>query len=320
MKLNLICLLFLSQFIFAQNHLEPAKNYFDLYDYQYEYYGKVKSLLLNGLDDSPRIRLLVFPSFSKEYIFQIEKDENSTEYYNIIVKEPSEGSIWGMTEGNPDLKIEVKTYTSKLKKEDYTLLYQLIYPAIIKTKFRTDNSSGLDGTTYLLSLWDSGIKSSKTWSPRNPNLKELIFILETVADKARKNKKISFSQDFKQTISILTQKLNKKLTHQEIEFLLNFNQRILQIKEEYKSIIISSDLDDFHEQLDWIHNEIQTLVTENGIYYSQIDELLNQEARYLFKDLDTEEELNEVELEKYRERIKNDNPILKLKEIYKSEL
>ena len=320
MKLNLICLLFLSQFIFAQNHLEPAKNYFDLYDYQYEYYGKVKSLLLNGLDDSPRIRLLVFPSFSKEYIFQIEKDENSTEYYNIIVKEPSEGSIWGMTEGNPDLKIEVKTYTSKLKKEDYTLLYQLIYPAIIKTKFRTDNSSGLDGTTYLLSLWDSGIKSSKTWSPRNPNLKELIFILETVADKARKNKKISFSQDFKQTISILTQKLNKKLTHQEIEFLLNFNQRILQIKEEYKSIIISSDLDDFHEQLDWIHNEIQTLVTENGIYYSQIDELLNQEARYLFNDLDTEEELNEVELEKYRERIKNDNPILKLKEIYKSEL
>lgn len=81
MKLNLICILFLSQFIFGQNHLEPAKNYFDLYDYQYEYYGKVKSLLLNGLDDRPKIRLLVFPSFSKEYIFQIENDENSTEYY-----------------------------------------------------------------------------------------------------------------------------------------------------------------------------------------------------------------------------------------------
>ncbi|MGB6083158.1 hypothetical protein [Moheibacter sp.] len=320
MKLNLICILFLSQFIFGQNHLEPAKNYFDLYDYQYEYYGKVKSLLLNGLDDRPKIRLLVFPSFSKEYIFQIENDENSTEYYNIIVKEPTEGSIWGITEGNPDFNINVTTYTSKLKKEDYTLLYQLIYPAIIKTKFRTDNSSGLDGTTYLLSIWDSGIKSSKTWSPRNPNLKELIFILETVADKARKNKEISFSKDFKQTITILTQKLNKKLTHQEIEFLLNFNKRILQIKEDYRSIIISSDLENFYEQLDRIHDEIQTLVIENGIYYSQIDDLLNLEARYLFNDLDTEEELNEVELEKYRERIKNDNPIFKLKEIYKSGL
>ena len=320
MKLNLICILFLSQFIFGQNHLEPAKNYFDLYDYQYEYYGKVKSLLLNGLDDRPKIRLLVFPSFSKEYIFQIENDENSTEYYNIIVKEPTEGSIWGITEGNPDFNINVTTYTSKLKKEDYTLLYQLIYPAIIKTKFRTDNSSGLDGTTYLLSIWDSGIKSSKTWSPRNPNLKELIFILETVADKARKNKEISFSKDFKQTITILTQKLNKKLTHQEIEFLLNFNKRIFQIKEDYRSIIISSDLENFYEQLDRIHDEIQTLVIENGIYYSQIDDLLNLEARYLFNDLDTEEELNEVELEKYRERIKNDNPIFKLKEIYKSGL
>jgi len=320
MKLNLICILFLSQFIFGQNHLEPAKNYFDLYDYQYEYYGKVKSLLLNGLDDRPKIRLLVFPSFSKEYIFQIENDENSTEYYNIIVKEPTEGSIWGITEGNPDFNINVTTYTSKLKKEDYTLLYQLIYPAIIKTKFRTDNSSGLDGTTYLLSIWDSGIKSSKTWSPRNPNLKELIFILETVADKARKNKEISFSKDFKQTITILTQKLNKKLTHQEIEFLLNFNKRILQIKEDYRSIIISSDLENFYEQLDRIHDEIQTMVIENGIYYSQIDDLLNLEARYLFNDLDTEEELNEVELEKYRERIKNDNPIFKLKEIYKSGL
>lgn len=101
---------------------------------------------------------------------------------------------------------------------------------------------------------------------------------------------------------------------------MNFNKRILQIKEDYRSIIISSDLENFYEQLDRIHDEIQTLVIENGIYYSQIDDLLNLEARYLFNDLDTEEELNEVELEKYRERIKNDNPILKLKEIYKSGL
>lgn len=320
MKLNLICLFFLSQFIFAQNHLEPTNSYFDLYDHHYKYYEKVKSLFFDGLDDSPRIRMLVFPSFSKEYIFQIDDDENSSEYYNITVKEPVEGSIWGITEGNPDFKINVTTYRSKLKKEDYTLLYQLIYPAIIKTKFRTDNSSGLDGTTYFLSIWDTGIKSSEIWSPRNPNLKELIFILETVADKAKKEKKINFSKDFKQSITTLTQKLNKKLTHQEIDFLLNFNQRVLQIKEEYTSKIISSDLENFYTQLDWIYEEIQTMVKENGIYYSQIDGLLNQEARYFFSDLDTEEELNKVELEKYKERIKNDNPILKLKETYKAEL
>lgn len=320
MKIWIPILFFISQYSFSQNHLEPVNSYFDLYDYQYKYYEKVKNLLFNGLSDKPKIRMVIFPSFSKESIFQIEEDKNSNEYYNILLKEPVEGSIWGTNEGNPNFKININTYKSKLYKKDFSILYELLYSAIIKTKFKTDNSSGLDGTTYYLSIWDFGIKSTEIWSPRNPNLKELLFILETIADKARNEEEITFSKDFTNSISTLTQKLNKKLSHQEIDFLLQFNQKVLLIKEEYMPILLSSDLVYFYDQLDEIHEEVQTLVKENGIYYSQIDELLNQQAYYLLRDLDTEEELNKVELDKYTETIKSNNPILKLKEIYKTDL
>src|SRR5690606_3550159 len=178
MKLKILILLFLSQFSFAQNSLEPVTSTFDLTNYRNDYYQNIRFYLIHDLYEYPEIRMVVFPSFHKEYVFQIEKDSLTKENYLITIKEPEEGSVWVMTE-NPHLsfKLKIKTYKSSIKNDDVDLLYNLLYSAIIKTKFRKDNGGGTDGTTYHLSVSDNGLKSAKIWSPQNPNLKELILIM-----------------------------------------------------------------------------------------------------------------------------------------------
>lgn len=298
MKIKTLLLILVSQISFAQHHLEPSDSYFDLFKYQYNYYEKLRSVLFQDLAE-PEIRMLVLPSFSKEYLLQIEKDKNSSGIFNIILREPVEGSIWGMNEGNPNLKINTKTYKGKLKKEDFSLLYQMLYSAIINTRFRTDDSMGLDGTTYYFSIWDYGMKSGKIWSPRYPQLKELVNVMESLADKTKTEKEINFSSELKDSIAVLTEKLNKKLTLEGIRFLLKFNQTILEIAHDYP---IFSEVDkSFSNKLYSLYEDVEESVRSNGIQFSEIDEIIMKHQKaydrnsigYKYQSKKFEKELNE---------------------------
>lgn len=316
MKIKTLLILLVSQLIFAQNHLEPVNSFFDVYNFQYEYYKKVRDKLFEGLTDKPKIRMVVFPSFEKEYVFQIEEDENNKANYFIIIKEPVEGSIWEIREGNPNMKINVKTYVSKISSSDVDILYNLFYSAIIKTQFRTDNMSGLDGISYYLSIWDYGLKSAEIWSPSDKKLKELIFIAETIVKKAKENKEVKFSEDLKNSIEETTKRFNKRLSHQEIEFLLKFNKSILEIENKYAKFMEVNDA--LSVELSNIYNDVATLVSTSGIYYATIDEIILESKQYF--DIDFYGELEDIQIEKLENELQEDNPFVKLIEIYKKNL
>lgn len=318
-NLSFIFLLF-SHFIFSQNHLEPTNSFFDVYDYQYTYYSKIREVLFQGLTDNPKIRMVVIPSFEKEFVFQIEEDKIVKNKFVIIINEPIDNSIWNNNEGNTKDEIKIKTYKSSINEDDLNILYNLLYSTIIKTRFHTDNMSGLDGTRYYLSIWDFGLKSSEIWSPNNKNLKEIIFIMETIVDKAKSEEEISLSKKFKNSILDLTKRANKKLENEEIEFLLKFNQSILEIENQYPELMKVNEY--LSINLDEIYNEVNLYVRENGIYYSEIDEIILEHKHYYDSDFFFEEdfELSEKEIKHIEKLIKENSPFLKLIQIYKTDL
>jgi len=79
----------------AQNrddHLEPVRGIFDVYDFQLEYYPRVRKVLFSGLSNKPEIRFLVMPSFTPEYVLDIEFDRKNNKYY--MVYHICEQMIW----------------------------------------------------------------------------------------------------------------------------------------------------------------------------------------------------------------------------------
>ena len=64
----------------AQNddHLKPVGGIYDIYDFEFEYYSKVRKVLFNGLTDSPEIRFQVIPSFIPESVLDIEFDRKNS--------------------------------------------------------------------------------------------------------------------------------------------------------------------------------------------------------------------------------------------------
>jgi hypothetical protein len=316
MKIKLLVIFLISQISLAQNNLEPVNSYFDIFDFQQTYYQKIKVTLFENLSDTPIIRMLVKTSFGKEYVFQIEKDSTTNQKYSIIINEPEESAIWEILQNDENIKINTKTYKSSINNQDVNLLRMLLYSAIIKTQFRTDNMSGLDGTTYNLSVWDTGLKSAQIWSPQNRELKELIFIMENIIEKSKKEKEVILSKDLKNQIINLTKQFNKKLNHQEIEFLLKFNESILEIENQYSDLVkLNSSLSD---ELYEIYDEVEEDVKSQGIYYGVIDDIIMEHKQYF--DVDSDGEMEDKEINLWEKKIQDDNPFLKLIEIYKSDL
>ena len=62
-----------------EDHLEPVNGYFEQYSHQDEYYANVKSILFNGLSESPECRFFVLTPYP-EQVLQIERKPMKVEY------------------------------------------------------------------------------------------------------------------------------------------------------------------------------------------------------------------------------------------------
>ena len=66
---------------FAEKRLRPVRGVFDIYDYQLDYYYKVRKILLTGSNEKPIIRFLVLPSFTPENVLEIKIDSDNNKAY-----------------------------------------------------------------------------------------------------------------------------------------------------------------------------------------------------------------------------------------------
>ena len=117
----------------AQNrddHLKPVSGIFAQYDYQFEYYSRVRKVLFSGLSDKPEIRFQVMPSFSPENVLDIEFDRDNNKYY--ITYHICEQMIWYNENWE---NVKVQKFKTEINRESVKLIKSLFSIAIAQVRF-----------------------------------------------------------------------------------------------------------------------------------------------------------------------------------------
>ncbi|WP_394759678.1 hypothetical protein [Flavobacterium sp.] len=185
----------------AQDHLEPVEGVFFMYDFQVEYYPKVREILFDGLSDNPEIRYLIMPSFSGEKVLDINKDFASGKYFiNFQVAEPS---VWNSIQSDKK-EVKVKKIKKEISAKDTELIKTLFKKAILTVKYPNKEMNGLDGTNYYFA---SSNKSGTIWSPKSGSkMSKLVEIANGIVEFS-KNEKTDFNEEFVVKIKMLIDEL-----------------------------------------------------------------------------------------------------------------
>lgn len=186
------------------DHLIPGSDIYSIFDYQFNYYSNVRTVLFKGLSDKPEIRLLVIPSFTPENVLDIQKDEENDNYY--LIYHICERRIW--SNKNKE-EIKVKEYKAEIDSASVQLIKSLFLKAIKQTKYPENEIDGRDGITYHFFAWDHGLKTGTVWSPQTPKMRQLVEIGNELINLAKKSDGsiISFNKNLIEDI----EKLNKEL-------------------------------------------------------------------------------------------------------------
>ncbi len=289
-------------------NFEPNKSIFDIYDYQFEYYSKIRTKLYTNLSDNPQVRLIVKPSFSPEYIFQIEKSDSG---YLAKVNIMSE-SIWYNENYN---SIEVNEFVSIISEEDVKLLSKVYLKSIGKVHYPIKESFGLDGVTYNLSAWDYGLKSGEIWSP-NDSLNQTIINITSklIQDIKNKRRKVLLSEKSRIELEQIFNKLNTLPNLDGYKLILNTKEIIEINKQKYISRLSENHKDYLTSSL---HNFEQKMIFEfsfNIIDKIFIEKLIDEYIKRFNNYIEFEtyfEDSNDIE--KYKLQNVSDNIFIKLK-------
>jgi hypothetical protein len=161
-------------------HLEPVSVIFDIFDYQFEYYSKVRQVLFNGLTDYPEIRFLVMPSFTPENVLDIEFNRDNNKYY--LKYHICDKNIWYNTTFD---KVNVNKFSTEIDKESVEKIKSLFSIAIAQVRFSPavdlDEDVEIiirtDGIRYYFTNQHYGLKTGTTHSPdKGTKMKKLVDI------------------------------------------------------------------------------------------------------------------------------------------------
>lgn len=296
---------------FSQN-LEPNNSIFEIFDFQYEYYSKIRTELFEDLDYAPEVRLVVLPSFSPEYIFQIEKIKNNN-HFLAILRFP-EIKIYGTVEHGP-VKNSINEYTSTIEKEDVEILKKVYLNSIRKAHYPIKDGMGLDGTSYFLSAWDYGLKSATIWSPRDTINQTIISITEDLIEQLKKGKnKISISQKDKDLLLAISEKLST-LPDLETYQLITETKKVIDNNKSYYNSQISEKNKYWYEPIvQRFEQELLLKFVYNNLDKENLKNLINKYQKELNKYLDLEIHRGSVEnVEEYVNKNLKDNIFIKLK-------
>lgn len=198
-RFYIIFTFFTISFASSQTHLEPVDGIFCMYDFKFEYYPKVREILLKDLYDSPEARYLILPSFSGETVVDVM---NIMEKYSLEYRK-AETSIW-YAHTRKNIEVNVKKITKNISKDDATLIINVFKKAILQVKYPEKKIIGYDGENYYFSAEN---KSGTIWSPQsNSKMSKLVEIGNDLIEFVL-NDKPNFDEDFIKRI----QELDKEL-------------------------------------------------------------------------------------------------------------
>ena len=132
------------------DHLEPVVGIYNIDDYQFELFSKVRKGLFSGLSNRPEIRYHVMPSFSPESVLNIEFDRSSDKYFLIY----QFIELWYDDKGE---KVTVMKFKTKIDKASVILIKSLFSKAIAQVRYpppieEGEIALGLDGEHYYFTV------------------------------------------------------------------------------------------------------------------------------------------------------------------------
>lgn len=160
------------------DHLEPTESYFSSWKFSDEYQSRCRNILFQNLNKYFAIRIIVFPSFQKEYLLTIEKRNNR---YALIYRQPSL-KIWNA----PDIiKIRITDREVVLDTPFVDTLKLVFEKLISKSGYsKNTNQCGADGTEFQFVTFveGQGQITGRTWDcaegKRMETLLDLVSLLQ----------------------------------------------------------------------------------------------------------------------------------------------
>jgi hypothetical protein len=249
--------------------LEPNKSIFEIFDFQFEYYSKLRTKLFKNLADNPKIRLVINESFSLESVFQIEKSENG---YVAKVNTVNKSVYY-----TKDLdSVSLIEFNSKINSSDVELLSKVYQKIIANTHHRYTNMIGLDGGTYNFSVWDFGLKSGVIWSPNDSVHKSVIDVTKIlIKDISSNRKNVSLSSKNRKTLLKVYQKLNEGKKIQDYNVMIKIKENLEANKQYYFSKISEDKREKLEEILIDCERELLIEFAVSGYNKQRFIDIIN---------------------------------------------
>jgi len=246
----------------AQNdHLEPVSGLLNNYEHRFEYSKHIRNILFNGLGEFSELRYYVSPSFKNEHVLDISR--GNPEY--LISYHIAEKSIWYSKDKE---QVRVKKVRKIISKEDTKLLKKLYFNAIYKARYIYSEFAILDGTGYVFSVNEKGIKTGQAHSPnKGTKIYDLVDISNRIIESLNNEESNLF------TISSKLRKEIKRLTNtfiitnnkDEISFNTKSRNKII---EYLNDSVREDDKTKFYKTLVFNFNHLGKVTK---IYYSRYD-------------------------------------------------
>lgn len=167
-----------------ENYLNTCFDFGSQIEQINEYNNDLESVINSKLNPNYIIRYIAKPSFSPEYLFQIEKQNNTYTLKTIIFKE----NLWYCT--NRDF-IKLDYWEEKIDYVTAIKLDRLFTKVTTSAESRQESSiSGIDGVTYMFykQLNTEENYCGECWSPsKNTPLYDLVAICNSIIEMSKNN-------------------------------------------------------------------------------------------------------------------------------------
>lgn len=286
--------------------LEPSESYFDILDSTLKHNQKTKEKLFDGLADRYKVRMLVQPSFDVKYIFQIDEILKDYQLEKYVVRFHKLNSRIHSVEDYD--KVIVKKYESSMNEGDIQLLTDAFAVVVDKTRYEKSNMDIYDGTKYLLSVWDYyGWRSGNVNSPRDPEIKSLVDVVENLIKQTQSKRNIKISDADRKILHQIISKSQKYSTSADYELV----SRMMKVIEKNESEYCSKLTDDNAKYVERSLNNIKNTAAKN-LAHNQFNK---QELKNLIEFVSEEfVSLNTFSEEDKREIILSESDIILEKE------
>jgi hypothetical protein len=206
MLLSLIFTVNVSNLNAEDDHLEPVIGVFDLDNDGFEYYQNFRKILLEGMSDTPELRLTIFTSFDGQSVLNIEMDYSNNKYY-MKYNVDKENELFSF------LGKRLHKYNKEITKGSVDLIKMLFTTAINRVHWHNDNLIALDGAYYYFTVTGSRRRSGMIYSPdEGTKMGRLVDIGYELIELVKGNSRIV---EFDSVFSAKIQKLTENIENQK---------------------------------------------------------------------------------------------------------